>query len=127
MKRTTTMTVRVRYAECDPQGMAHHSVYPVWLEAARGALLNEQGMSYADCEKAGIFFVVARMSYRFRAPARYDELITIDVEVRKSAGVKIDHVYRVHRDGQTLATAETTLACVDAQGKLRPVPEAYLP
>lgn len=127
MTMRTTVAIRVRYAECDPQGVAHHSVYPVWLEAARTELLREQGMAYADCEKAGVFFVVARMSLRYRRPARYDDDVLIDVQVLRSAGVKIEHAYRLHRDGETLATAETTLACVDAGGRLRPVPEGLLP
>ncbi len=127
MKSSTRILIRVRYAECDPQGVAHHSVYAVWLEAARTELLREQGLAYADCEKTGVFFVVARMSFRFRKPARYDDELVIEVDVAKSAGIKIEHTYRILRGDELLATAETTLACVDAQGKVRPVPDNLLP
>ncbi len=127
MQLSTTIPIRVRYAECDPQGVAHHSVYAVWLEAGRTELLREQGMAYADCERRGIYFVVARMSFRFRRPARYDDVLTVEVEVARSAGIKIEHTYRILRDGELLATAETTLACVDRDGKVRPVPDDLLP
>ncbi len=126
MSTATTVTVRVRYPECDPMGVAHHSVFPVWLEVARTELLREQGLAYRDLEARGICFVVARMSLRYRRPAHYDDELTIHVAVETSAGIKIVHHYRIERAGELLATAETTLACVDAAGRPRPIPETLL-
>lgn len=121
-----TMPLRVRYAECDPQNVAHHAAYAVWLENARTELLRQQGRAYRDLERQGVFFVVARLTIRYRRPARYDDELSIHCGVGKSAGVKIDHTYRIERDGELLAEAETTLVCVDRDGKLRPVPEELL-
>lgn len=118
--------LRVRYPECDPMRVAHHGVYASWFELARTELLRARGLSYRDCEDTGVFFVVARLSTRFRRPARYDDLLSIEVEVLASAGVKIEHRYRLLRGTELLATGETTLACVDAEGRLRPVPEPLL-
>lgn len=118
----TTITVRVRYPECDPMNVAHHAVYPIWMEIARTELLREQGVAYAQIEQRGVFFVVARLSMRYKRPAHYDDLLTIHVEAMPSAGVKLEHRYTIKRDGDLLATAETTLACVDRQGRLQPVP-----
>ena len=119
-----TIRVRVRYVECDPMNVAHHSVYPVWLEAARTELLRTQGEAYRDLESAGVYFVVARMSLRYRRPARYDDVLEVQVRARPSAGVKVEHEYEIRRDHELLATAVTTLVCVDREGKLRPIPEA---
>ncbi len=127
MTPRATITVRVRYAECDPMNVAHHSAYPVWLEIARTELLRQQGKAYAECEREGIYFVVARLSLRYRRPANYDDELTIEVEALKSAGVKIEHHYTIRRGDEVLARAETTLACVDRAGKLRPVPGSLLP
>ncbi|MEM7682147.1 MAG: thioesterase family protein [Planctomycetota bacterium] len=124
---TIDTPVRVRYVECDPMGVAHHSAYPVWLEMARTELLRAQGGVYRDLETAGVFFVVARLSLRYRQPARYDDELVIRVTAEPTAGVKIQHTYAVLRDGKTLATAETTIVCVDADGKLQPVPQGLLP
>jgi len=124
---STTVSVRVRYPECDPMGVAHHATYPVWLEIARTELLRRQGEAYRTLEESGVFFVVARLSLRYRRPARYDDELDITVTCRPSAGVKLEHCYAVRRGGELLATAETTLACVDGGGKLRPVPSALLP
>jgi len=119
-----TVPIQVRYAECDPMNVAHHSAYPVWLEIARTELLRQQGAAYRDLEAGGILFVVAKLSVRYRRPAQYDDALTVHCTASPCAGVKVEHTYEIRRDGQLLATAQTTLACVDRQGKLRPVPEA---
>ena len=108
-------------------GVAHHASYPVWLEIARTELLREQGEAYRALEAAGVFFVVARLSLRYRRPARYDDQLDITVTCGPSAGVKLQHQYEVNRGGELLATAETTIVCVDGEGQLQPVPKALLP
>jgi len=107
-------------------GVAHHATYPVWLEIARTELLREQGEAYRALEEAGVYFVVARLSLRYKRPAHYDDELDITVTCGPSAGVKLHHHYEVRRGGELLATAETTLACVDGDGRLRPVPEGLL-
>ncbi|MEX0654336.1 MAG: thioesterase family protein [Phycisphaeraceae bacterium] len=120
----TTIAVRVRYAECDPMNVVHHSVYPIWFELARTELLREQGGVYREMEQAGVFCVVARLNVRYRRPVRYDDELTVHVKALPGGGVKIEHAYEVRRGTELLTTAETTLVCVDSDGKLRPVPDA---
>lgn len=116
--------VRVRYAECDPQGVAHHSAYPVWLELARTELLRANGMVYREQEEQGIYFVVARLNIRYRRPARYDDLLTIHVELLRCGASIVEHRYQIRREGELIAEAQTTLACTGADGRPRRVPEA---
>ncbi len=59
----------LRYAECDPMNVAHHGSYPIWLEIVRTELLRQQGVRYRDLEAKGTYFVVVRMSLRYRRPA----------------------------------------------------------
>ncbi len=119
--------VRVRYCECDPGGVAHHSVYPIWLEAARGEMLRETGFTYREMEATGLYFVVARMNFRFRKPAMYDDHLRVNVGLLPSSRVKLDHVYKVFRDDVLLTEATTTLVCVDKNGKPNPVPVTVMP
>jgi len=121
----TEVELRVRYTDCDPMGVAHHSVYPVWLEIARGELLRRHGTPYRELEQQGVLFVVARLSIRYRQPARYDELLRIHVwepAQAKQKSVKVDHAYEILQGQGLLATAETTLVCVDRQGNPQPIP-----
>jgi len=119
------VSVRVRYAECDPQGVAHHSVYAVWLEFARTELLRSIGVDYKAVEASGLFCVVARMSLRYRRPAFYDDELTIRCKATKTRGVKIEHAYDVRRKNELLTEAETTLVCIDREGRVRPVPPEW--
>ncbi len=114
--------VRVRYVECDPMGFVHHSVYPIWMEMARTEMLRNRGVAYKDLEAAGCLFVVVRMSLRYKRPGKYDDVLTIKVIGKPSVGVKVEHTYEVRRGTELLCTAETTLACVNKEGRLQPVP-----
>jgi len=116
---------RVRYAEADRMGVVHHSRYWVYFEMGRTELLRQQGMAYADLEDQGVFLVVARCAARFRAPARYDEVLALSTRVTRTGASRVDHAYEVRRkaDGVLICTAETTLACVDGDGQIIPLPD----
>jgi len=114
----TSIAIRVRYAECDAMGYAHHSHYPVWFEMARTELLRQRGLRYRDVEASGHYFVVARLNVRYRRPARYDDELTVQVRMEETLGAKLEHAYEVRRGEELIATAQTTLACVDGQGRL---------
>ncbi len=117
--------IRVRYPEVDQMGALHHSRFWVYFEMGRTELLRESGVSYADLEKAGVFFVVAKCAARYLAPARYDDLLALTTRVARMGAVRIDHNYELKRkvDGQLIATAETTIACVDRSGQITAIPD----
>jgi len=114
-----------RYAETDKSGVVHHSVYPVWFEMGRTELLRANGVAYRDLEKAGVFFVVARLQIKYRRPAQYDEQLQLETTCSLVTPGKVEHIYTLRRscDGVVLAEGATTLACVNAEGKIRRVPE----
>ena len=115
--------IRVRYAECDPMGVAHHTAYPVWLEMGRTELLRDAGATYRALEEAGIFLVVVSLSIRYRRPAKYDDVLTLVTRLAGTSKVKIEHEYELRRGEETLATATTTLACIDRAAKAQAIPE----
>jgi acyl-CoA thioester hydrolase len=117
--------IRVRYAEVDRMGSLHHSRYWVYFEMGRTELLRQHGVAYRDVEAAGALLVVACCSARFRAPAGYDDVLTLLTRQVRMGLARIDHEYELRRksDGLLLTTAETTLACVDRQGQIIPIPD----
>lgn len=117
------LELRVRYPECDPMGYLHHSVYLQYFEMGRIELLRANGHSYADLERAGVFFVVVKVEARFRAPARFDDLLQLTTRVVKRTHVRLDHAYELRRGAMLLTEATTTVACVDRQGELAGIPE----
>ena len=114
--------IRVRYAETDRMGLLHHANYLVYFEQARTELLRAQGIAYKDLEDQGFLLVLTRVQVRYRSPARYDDVLTIRTTVVRTTLVKIEHRYEVLRDGMVLAEGETTLGCVDRNGKVQALP-----
>lgn len=117
------ITIRVRYAETDRMGLLHHANYLVYFEQGRTELLRSQGIAYRDLEDQGFLLVLTRIQVRYRSPARYDDLLTLRTTVVRTTLVKIEHRYELMRDGVLLAEGETTLGCVDRDGKVQALPE----
>jgi acyl-CoA thioester hydrolase len=120
------LEIRVRYAEVDRLGQVHSSRYPVYLEMGRTEMLRAAGMTYRDLEATGCFLVVAKLSLTFHEPARYDDLLTLETEVKRATSARIDHYYRLLRGATLLAEAETTLACVSRSGEIERMPPSLL-
>jgi acyl-CoA thioester hydrolase len=115
--------IRVRYCECDPMNVAHHSVYTIWFEMGRTELLRASGQTYRAFEEAGVFLAVVSLSVKYRRPAKYDDLLTLVTRLRDVGHVKIEHTYELRRGDEILAVGESTLACLDREGRARPLPE----
>ncbi len=109
--------IRVRYAECDAMGLLHHAKYFEYLEVSRTELLRASGVSYRQMEAEGFFFVVAKISIRYRAPIRYDDVVTILTQVDRVSRTRVDHSYKIINNGVLATEATSTLACVDRAGK----------
>lgn len=113
----------VRYYETDAQGFVHHSNYFRYFEIARVELLSKLGHSYADLEESGVILVVSKISCRFRAPSRYGDVLRVWVRTERARGARIDHAYRITRDGVAIAEGASTIACVDRSGSVQRLPE----
>jgi acyl-CoA thioester hydrolase len=124
-----TIPIRVRYAECDAMGVAHHSIYPVWFEMGRTELLRETGLTYRELEAAGVFLAVVKLAISYKRPARYDDELALETTLTNLGHVKIEHEYKLFRDEtkrELLATASSTLACIDRDGKPQPLPHVLV-
>ena len=99
--------IRVRYAETDAMGIVHHAVYPVWMELGRSDLLRQLGQSYAEWEKRGVMMSVAEVRVKYRAPARYDELVDVRTRVAEAGRRKVVFAYEVLRDGTRLPVSRS--------------------
>lgn len=121
-----TIDIRVRYCECDPMGVVHHTVYPVWFEMGRTELLRSTGRTYRDMEAAGMLLAVVRLEVTYKQPARYDDLVRLRTALVRVGAVKVEHSYELWRSEDLLVTGATTLACIDREGRAKPLPEGIL-
>ena len=117
---------RVRYPETDGMGVVHHSRFFQYFEMGRVELLRASGISYAQLEMEGVLFVVVKVECRYKAPARYDDELTLLTKIVRKTHVRIDHEYVLKRENTVIALASTTIACVDRQGNLREIPGEVL-
>jgi len=110
---------RVRYAETDQMGIAHHSNYFVWFEAGRSDYCRDIGVPYGEWEKNGVFMPVVEVQCRYKSSLLYDELATLEVFPIEWRGATMTFGYRIlHADGKLAAEGWTKHAFADAQGRL---------
>ena len=122
----STTELRVRYAETDAMGIVHHATYPVWMELGRSDFLRELGQSYAEWEARGVRLVVNEIRVRFRAPARYDELVVVRTRLAEAGRRRIVFHYDVEREGTLLAEGESVHLVAGSDGRARVLPEDLL-
>src|SRR6266700_8389992 len=102
--------LRVRYPETDGMGVVHHSRFFQYFEMGRVELLRASGISYAQLEMEGILFVVVKVECKYKAPARFDDELTLTTRVVRRTHVRIDHAYVLKRGTTLIAEAATTIA-----------------
>jgi len=111
--------VTVRFSETDAQAVAHHANYLVWFEIARIGYLARFEGGYPALLAAGVDATTVEATVRYRAPARFGDMIEIGARCLDVRGARFHFEYAVRRDGLTLADGWTAHACVDAR-TLRP-------
>ena len=111
--------VKVRFAETDAQGIAHHAVYLIWFEVARIEYLARFRGGYPELQAEGIEALTLSANVSFRAPARFDDRLVISARCSEVRGARFRFDYRVERDGDLMAEGSTGHACADARS-LRP-------
>jgi acyl-CoA thioester hydrolase len=125
MLREHDIEIRVRYSETDAMGFLHHSNYLSYFEMGRTELLRASGGNYRMMEEKGLFLVVTKIAVQYRSPARYDDVLKLTTRFARISFAKLEHAYELRRDGQLLTTGETTLACIDRDGKVQRMTDLF--
>ena len=124
----TTTTLRVRYGETDKMGIVYYGNYATYLEQGRTEWLRDIGSSYKWMEDNGIHLPVVELSVKYKAPARYDDVLTVTTTLKKIPTYSIEFTYEIHnQEGQLLITGETSLVFVNSiTNKLQRAPNYLL-
>jgi acyl-CoA thioester hydrolase len=117
-----TVDIRVIYGDTDQMGVVYYANYLRWFEAARGALVRASGVSWHEIERSGYLLPVIEAQARYLRPARYDDLVTVEVVVEKVRGASVRFVYKITRDGELLAEGYTEHACLGPDGRPARIP-----
>jgi acyl-CoA thioester hydrolase len=121
-------TCRVLYGDTDAGGVVYYANYLRYFEQGRTELMRDCFSSYKELEEQGFILPVVECHCRYRASARYDDLLVIETAVAEVKAVSCRFHYRILReaDRKPLAVGATVHAAVDRSGKLVRLPAALL-
>jgi acyl-CoA thioester hydrolase len=118
--------LRVRFCETDLMGIVHHAQYLTYFEAGRVDWLRRRGITYTSWTAGGVHLPVVGASLKYRAPARFEDILTIETRLAELRWASLRYTYVVTRGKDVLAEGETRLACVDGSHVLRRLPPEVL-
>lgn len=122
-----TTRIRVIYGDTDQMGVVYYANYLRYFEAGRNEYIRAKGLRYRDFEEAyGLRLPVAEAAVSYRLPARYDDLLDVEISIGQVRRASARFEYRILREGALLATGHTVHACVDLAGRVQRLPAELL-
>jgi len=113
LKKFST-NIRVRYGETDQMGVVYHGNYASYFEIARTEWLRNLGVTYKELENKGIMLPVISLFFNFIKSAKYDDVLTIIVILKKKPLVKIEFDYEIYNQKkEKISTGNSVLAFMD--------------
>ncbi len=118
------LDVRVYYEDTDFSGVVYHANYLKFAERGRSSFLRLAGVIHSDllAHEPPLAFVVRAMNIEFVAPARIDDVLTVETIFTAARGPRLRACQGIRRAGELLWHAEIDAACIDLDGKPRRMP-----
>src|SRR5579872_6772501 len=91
----TRSRLRVRFCETDLMGIVHHANYLAYFEAGRVEWLRRRGVAYTEWAARGWHMPVVDASVRYRAPARFDDLLDVETTLTELRAATARFEYRI--------------------------------
>jgi len=124
------LMARVYYADTDFSGVVYHARYLEFLERGRSDYLRLMGVHHTELAEGShgerIVWVVRRMEIDFRAPARIDDILTVDTSTAEISGARIVMQQRLLRDDDLLVAARVEAAIIGEGGRPRRFPREWV-
>jgi acyl-CoA thioester hydrolase len=107
--------LRVRFHECDPQGVVFNANYFTYFDVALTEMWREAFGSYGEVVAGGTDVVVVEASARYRAPARFDEELDVELAIERLGSTSMTTAAAIRRDGDVLVEGRLVHVFVDAK------------
>ncbi len=116
--------LRVRYGECDPQGIVFNANYLLYFDVAFTELWREAVGRWQEMVERGIDAVVAHAELDFRSPARFDDVLALKARVLRLGETSVTTEIDATRGDELLVAMRARHVCVSAPaaGPIRTVP-----
>jgi acyl-CoA thioester hydrolase len=117
--------LRVRYHECDAQGIVFNAHHFAFADIALTELWREAFGSYGAMVERGVDVVVAEAGARFLAPARFDDELDVALRIEQLGNTSMTTAIETRRtDGALLVEGSIRHVCVDPRTLAKqPFPE----
>ncbi len=116
--------LRVRYAECDAQGVVFNAHYLAYFDTSITELWRAAFGGYQAMLDEGVDVVVAEAQLWFLTPARFDEELTLEIAITQLGNTSIVSRHRVNRDGELVVEGILRHVLVDRKSLSKtPIPE----
>ena len=106
--------LRVRYIECDMQGIVFNSHFYTWMDIAHTEWIRMLLGPLEVLHGHGVDVVVAESGARYLASARFDQEVDIEVRLDSLTTTSMTTVHTFRHDGQVLVEGRIRHVCVDA-------------
>ena len=118
---------RVTYADCTIGNHVYYANYLGILEAARGEFFRSLGSTLLKWQETGFMFPVVEAHLRYKALARYDDVLSIEVWVTAAERVRVNFAYRItNQAGDLVLEGETLHVCMSLEEKMKRLPEEFV-
>ena len=117
--------LRVRYAETDAMGVVYYGNYLAYFEDGRVAYLQRKGIPYSAMEAAGVYMPVAEAHCTYRAPAHFEDELSVETSIGEAGRARVRFEYVVKRGDDVLAEGYTVHAARGRDGRPVRIPAAW--
>jgi acyl-CoA thioester hydrolase len=114
MREAFVHRLRVRYGECDPQGIVFNANYLLYFDVVFTELWRAAVGPWQEMVERGVDAVVADASISFRAPARFDDELELRAQVTRLGETSITTRIDVTREQRVLVEGTLRHVCVSA-------------
>lgn len=116
---------RVVYADCTMGNHVYYSRYLDILEAARGEYFRHLGVPLQQLQEQDSIFPVVECQLRYKAPARYDDVLTIELWAALVQGARLNFGFRILKDEKiVIVEGETFHVCTGLNERPKRIPES---
>jgi acyl-CoA thioester hydrolase len=120
----------IEFGETDMAGIVHFANFFRYMESAECAFLRSLGLSVKlDWEGQALGFPRVSASCDYVSPARFEDVLDVDVSVLNIGGKSVTYGIEFTRAGQAIAKGQVTSVCCRVLGERKwesiPIPTSY--
>lgn len=115
------MPVKVRYHECDQQGIVFNAHYLAYIDMASFEFCKALFGGHAELIARGVDMVVAESNVRYLAGCRFEDELSVELSVEHVGNTSMTLGVRIHRGDDLVLTGGNRYVWVDTNTH-RPTP-----